>query len=177
MFFYIVLTPISTTSGLWSTGNTRKHHQIDVYIYQCGGCTENVRVPFQTSTVNNINNKKKLVCLLLPYYCGIIGNQSTFSVKLRKKINQRICFLYRLNSITVIPVSVKVLIGQNKLTFFGENCEYFLTISLNMCIRCSKQPSQWDGSLSTHNICFGWEIGKVIIRYALLSGGTGSGFP
>ena len=34
-FFYIVLTPISTTSGLWSTGNTRKYHQIDVYIYQC----------------------------------------------------------------------------------------------------------------------------------------------
>ena len=36
MFFYIVLTPISTTSGLWSTGNTRKYHQIDVYIDQCG---------------------------------------------------------------------------------------------------------------------------------------------
>ena len=35
MFFYTVLTPISTTSGLWSTGNTRKYHQIDVYIYQC----------------------------------------------------------------------------------------------------------------------------------------------
>ena len=35
MFFYIVLTPISTTSGLWSTGNTRKYQQIDVYIYQC----------------------------------------------------------------------------------------------------------------------------------------------
>ena len=35
MFFYIVLTPISTTSGLWSTGNTRKYHQIEVYIYQC----------------------------------------------------------------------------------------------------------------------------------------------
>ena len=35
MFFYIVLTPISITSGLWSTGNTRKNHQIDVYIYQC----------------------------------------------------------------------------------------------------------------------------------------------
>ena len=33
--FYIVLTPISTTSGLWSTGNTRKYHLIDVYIYQC----------------------------------------------------------------------------------------------------------------------------------------------
>ena len=35
MFFYMVLTPISTTSGLWSTGNTRKYHQIDVYIYKC----------------------------------------------------------------------------------------------------------------------------------------------
>ena len=34
MFFYIVLTLVSTTSGLWSTGNTRKYHQIDVYIYQ-----------------------------------------------------------------------------------------------------------------------------------------------
>ena len=29
------LTPISTTSGIWSTGNTRKYQQIDVYIYQC----------------------------------------------------------------------------------------------------------------------------------------------
>ena len=35
MFLYIVLTPISTTSGLWSTGNTRKYQQIDVYIHQC----------------------------------------------------------------------------------------------------------------------------------------------
>ena len=34
MFFYIVLAPISTTSGLRSTGNTRKYQQIDVYIYQ-----------------------------------------------------------------------------------------------------------------------------------------------
>ena len=36
MFFYIVFTLISITSGLWSTGNTRKYQQIDVYIYQCG---------------------------------------------------------------------------------------------------------------------------------------------
>ena len=36
MFFYKVLRPISTTSGLKGTGlNTRKYHQIDVYIYQC----------------------------------------------------------------------------------------------------------------------------------------------
>ena len=35
MFFYIVLTPISTTPGLCSTGNMRKYQQIDIYIYQC----------------------------------------------------------------------------------------------------------------------------------------------
>ena len=35
MLFYIVLTPISTTSGLWSTGNTCRYQQISVYIYQC----------------------------------------------------------------------------------------------------------------------------------------------
>ena len=35
MFFYIVLTQISTTSGLWSTGNTCKYQHIKVYIYQC----------------------------------------------------------------------------------------------------------------------------------------------
>ena len=35
MFFYIVLTPISTTSCLSSTDNMRKYQQIDVYIYQC----------------------------------------------------------------------------------------------------------------------------------------------
>ena len=35
ILFYIVLTSISTTSGLWSTGNVRKYQQIDVYIYQC----------------------------------------------------------------------------------------------------------------------------------------------
>ena len=35
MFFYIVLTLISATSGLLSTANTHKYQQIDVYIYQC----------------------------------------------------------------------------------------------------------------------------------------------
>ena len=44
MFFYIVLTLISTTSGLCSTGNTRKYHQIDVYIYMYQ-CDNAVAVP------------------------------------------------------------------------------------------------------------------------------------
>ena len=42
----IVLTSISTTSGLWSTGNTRKYQQIDVYINQCGTCCHNLRAHF-----------------------------------------------------------------------------------------------------------------------------------
>ena len=36
MFFCIVLTPISTTSGLWSIGKTLKYQKIDIYIYQRG---------------------------------------------------------------------------------------------------------------------------------------------
>ena len=35
MLFFTVLTPISTTSGIYSTDNTRKYQQIDVYIYYC----------------------------------------------------------------------------------------------------------------------------------------------
>ena len=41
-----------------------------------------------------------------------------------------------------------------------------------MCFGCSKEPSHWDGFLlSTHNICFGWEIEKIVFQYALLSKG------
>ena len=42
----------------------------------------------------------------------------------------------------------------------------FLIIGLNMCFGCSKEPSHQDGSLSTHNICFGREIRKIIFTYA-----------
>ena len=34
--WHVYLYSINTNIGLWSTGNTRKYHQIDVYIYQCG---------------------------------------------------------------------------------------------------------------------------------------------
>ena len=44
MFLYIVLTPISTTSGLWSTRKTRKYQQIDVYIYQLDTVQLNVHI-------------------------------------------------------------------------------------------------------------------------------------
>ena len=48
---------------------------------------------------------------------------------------------------------------------------FFLTITLNMCFGHSKEPSHWDCLLITHNICFGWEIRKIIFKYTRLSGG------
>ena len=60
MFLYIVLTPISTTSGLRSTGNTRKYQQIDVYIYQC----VNVKVNSFTS------HRLLLVVTIIVFICG-----------------------------------------------------------------------------------------------------------
>ena len=61
MFFYKVLTPISTTSGLVSTGNTRKYHQIDAYIYQCDDAcqlyviyTANIMNPEQTGPLGDV---------------------------------------------------------------------------------------------------------------------------
>ena len=58
MFFYIVLTPISTTSGLWSTGNTRKYHQIDVYIYQCVSTPVTVTTRRSTRKSNKESRRK-----------------------------------------------------------------------------------------------------------------------
>ena len=49
----------------------------------------------------------------------------------------------------------------------------FLSISFNIGFVCSKEPSHRDGFLSTHNICFGREIRKLIFIFALLSRGQG----
>ena len=47
----------------------------------------------------------------------------------------------------------------------------FLSISLNMCFGAQKNRLNETVLLSTHNICFGREIRKIIFSYALLSGG------
>ena len=47
----------------------------------------------------------------------------------------------------------------------------FLSVSLNICFGCSKEPSHRDGSFEYPNICFGCKIRKIIFSYALLSGG------
>ena len=38
----------------------------------------------------------------------------------------------------------------------------FLPISLNICFECPKEPSHRDTFLSTHKICFGYEIRKIV---------------
>ena len=68
MFFYIVSPPISITSGLWSTGNTRKYQQIDVYICQCGvvhkifrmAGVKTIRIPAQRSPCDEVYHNLKL---------------------------------------------------------------------------------------------------------------------
>ena len=62
MYFYTVLTPISTTSILWSTGKTRKYQQIDVYIYQCGywsGSLKITKLPNHHSMLGHHRNACK----------------------------------------------------------------------------------------------------------------------
>ena len=47
----------------------------------------------------------------------------------------------------------------------------FLPINLNMCFGAQKNRLIETVLLITHNICFGWEIKKIIFLYTLLSGG------
>ena len=47
----------------------------------------------------------------------------------------------------------------------------FLPIGLNMYFGSLKDPLIADFLLSTHNMCFDWEISKIIFKYTLLSGG------
>ena len=47
----------------------------------------------------------------------------------------------------------------------------FLSISLNMCFGCSKEPSHWDGSFECLKHMFWWRNENVIFRYTLLSWG------
>ena len=63
-FFYMVFTPLSTTSGLWSTGNTRKYHQIDVYIYQCELSAERLQAFLKKKAYTwfRINTEKHFDC-------------------------------------------------------------------------------------------------------------------
>ena len=62
--------------------------------------------------------------------------------------------------------------GQLSKIFKPRNVIIFLSISLNMCFGCSKEPSHRDGSFEYPKHMF-WlrNKKKVIFSYALLSGG------
>ena len=79
-----------TTSGLCITGNTRKHHQIDVYIYQCGASTMStgfsdsnfyIRNAQGQLAACNANINKRLVILNQPLNTNIT-NLTLFQVYL-----------------------------------------------------------------------------------------------
>ena len=53
--------------------------------------------------------------------------------------------------------------GLDRQKFQIKIVNIFLPITLSICFGCSKEPSHWDVLLSTHNICFGWEIRKFIL--------------
>ena len=46
----------------------------------------------------------------------------------------------------------------------------YISINLNMCFGAQKNRLIETVLLSTHNICLGYEIRKIIYQYALLSG-------
>ena len=60
----------------------------------------------------------------------------------------------------------QIYINKN---FQFKNVNIFLPISFNICFECSKEPLIETVLLSTHNICFGWEIRKLNFLYALLT--------
>ena len=48
----------------------------------------------------------------------------------------------------------------------GTKILIFLFLNQNICCGYSKEPSQWDGSLCTQNICSNWWIIKYLQFYA-----------
>ena len=51
-----------------------------------------------------------------------------------------------------------------------QNCDYFLSISLNMCFEYSKEPSHQDSSFESPQHMFWLRNKKIIFSDALLSG-------
>ena len=51
--------------------------------------------------------------------------------------------------------TLSVVIGPVKKKNLRKIAIIFSSISINMCFGCSEETSHLDGSLSTHNICFG----------------------
>ena len=111
MFFYIVLTPISTTSGLWSTGNTPKYQQIDVYIYQCDVAyqiKENKECSSGWAVEKRIARRQLCVKVLIPIagslLCASSSSSTIFLIAgmLLKHLLQRLSGSHLLTSMLMI---------------------------------------------------------------------------
>ena len=65
------------------------------------------------------------------------------------------------------PVEYRAVMstGLDNKNFQCKIANIFLPINFNICFGCSKEMVL----LSTHNICFGWEIRKLNFCYALLT--------
>ena len=66
-----------------------------------------------------------------------------------------------LSRLTKVLLILKPHRSINKI-FERKTVNIFLPISFNIWFGCSKEPSQWDGSLSTHGICFDIDIIRKI---------------
>ena len=97
-----------------------------------------------------------------------------FGWEIRKLIFNETLFKYlgaygRVGSVQVfflIYLSTKFLFLKKKK--MRKIVNIFLSIDISMCFGLDKDLSHWDGFLSTHNICFDWEMRKLIYDYTIL---------
>ena len=67
-------------------------------------------------------------------------------------------------------------IGPVKQSFFNVKLRSFPYPSVKTCVLVAQKTCLIETVLmSTHNICFGWEIRKIFFNYTLLSGGLAKG--
>ena len=65
-------------------------------------------------------------------------------------------------------------IGPVKQNYLRKNAIIFLSISLNMCFGCTKEPSNRDGSFEYSQHMFTLRNKKNNFQYAFISGGLKS---
>ena len=141
MFFYIalyiVLTPISTTFGLRSTGNTRKYHQIDVYIYQCDKAFLLTRLKKYLNP--HVNSCSKVISELTT---GNILHESSSAPQQHKSVQYKWFTLYLHRDVSHTDmlqphfISCRVVSGAGGNMRGSRNfCQFYLVLSLFYCLQ------------------------------------------
>ena len=111
---------------------------------------------------------------------GLILNSQTLLIIFANSLDPvQACWAYSWN-IFECPFWKKISKGTFKITQHArvkrvnkklrrKIVSIFLPISFNICFGCSKNHLIEMVLLSTHNICFGWEIRKLNFRYTLIT--------